>query len=70
MGRVDFGDLFMTKEEVADFLGVGEKRVRSLALEGKIEKIPGSYVRASVVAYKKYRGDKKGGPYPKRKEEK
>lgn len=58
--------LYLTANEVADYLNVNRSRVSQLTQSGYITKIKGGmYDRASVEDYKRMRGDKKGGPYPK-----
>ncbi|MDR0514659.1 MAG: helix-turn-helix domain-containing protein [Coriobacteriaceae bacterium] len=57
--------LYMTRDEVIDFLGVTHQRVYALKKSGFIKELKGGvYDRSSVEAYKAKRGDRKGGRYP------
>ena len=56
--------LYLTREEVAEFLNVNPSRVYSLRDADLILMLKGGvYDRASVEAYKLKRGDRKGGRY-------
>ncbi|MCL2025173.1 MAG: nucleotidyltransferase domain-containing protein [Coriobacteriia bacterium] len=56
----------MTRAEVMDYLSVGKSRIPQMVRTGDIMPLhSGGFYRPSVEAYKKKRGNKKGGPYPK-----
>jgi hypothetical protein len=66
MITINVEDLYMTAEEVAEYLEITRGRVSNLANAGQLIKLKGSvYLRSSVEAYKLKRGDKRGGRYPK-----
>jgi hypothetical protein len=57
-------DEFMTKSEVEDFLNISTTRVYQLRDAGQIDALKGGvYDAESVRAYKKKRGNRKGGAY-------
>jgi hypothetical protein len=62
----DINNASMTVKEVEEYLNIGRRRVAALRAQGFIKPLKvGGYYRPSVVAYKKKRGDKKAGKYPK-----
>lgn len=57
--------LYMTTVEVAERLGIGERRVFALVKQGQITKLKGGvFSREDVESYLLRRGDKRGGRYP------
>jgi excisionase family DNA binding protein len=57
--------LYMTTAEVAELLGIGERRVFALVKQEKIAKLKGGiFSREDVESYLSRRGDKRGGRYP------
>jgi len=62
----DIEALYMTTAEVAEYLGVGERRVFALVKQGMLTKMKGGvFSREEVTGYRELRGDKRGGRYPK-----
>jgi hypothetical protein len=65
MERQEVEAMYLTRDEVAEYLAVSKDRVYRIRDAGFIVELKGGiYLRDSVEAYRAKRGYKRGGRYP------